>query len=100
MGLLLREDPGAPAYVFPGVVAYACIGICWELQAPTQAILERFDESSINLVKNLSGFCGACLLVVMVARFGALFLRDQCMKFTKKEEIDDDDESEHPYVQA
>ena len=26
MGLLLRQDSGAPSYVFPAVVAYGCAG--------------------------------------------------------------------------
>lgn len=89
MGLLLREDSGAPAYVFrelttsfillppmackntdhyccshhfislsfrmqqimftvtAAVVAYGCIGICWELQAPANLVLARHDEVSL-----------------------------------------------------
>ncbi|KAL7529840.1 hypothetical protein ACHAXR_003188, partial [Thalassiosira sp. AJA248-18] len=95
MGLLLREDSGAPAYVFPAVVAYACIGICWELQAPANSILGRHDEASINLMKNLSGFCGSCLLIVMVSRFIALQLRDQCLKRRNKDTVEIDGE-EYP----
>ena len=90
MGLLLREDAGAPAYVFPGAVAYACVGICWELQGPSNVVLARHDEASINLMKNLSGFCGACLFVVMASRCVALFLRDQCLKRRKSREEEED----------
>jgi len=101
MGLLLREDSGAPAYVFPGVVAYACAGICWELQAPSSSILARHDEASLNLMKNLSGFCGACLVVVMFSRFCALTVRDQCMRLRKdREETVEIDGEEYPYVRA
>jgi len=107
MGLLLREEAGAPSYVYPLTVAYGCVGICWELYAPSQVILARHDESSISLMKNLSGFCGICLMVVVVARFSALFLRDQCMKFKKKgddddivEETMDEDECDAYYVAA
>mmetsp|Transcript_16436 Transcript_16436/g.29865 ORF Transcript_16436/g.29865 Transcript_16436/m.29865 type:complete len:352 (+) Transcript_16436:149-1204(+) len=100
MGLLMREESGAPVYVFPGVVAYACIGICWELQAPAYAILSRHDEATVNLMKNLSGFCGACIPIVMVSRFIALFLRDQCIKWNQKEETLEIDGEEYPYVQA
>lgn len=103
MGLLLREDSGAPAYVFPGTVAYACTGICWELQAPSNTILARHDEASVNLMKNLSGFCGACLVVVMFSRFVALTVRDQCvrMKENKKDgNVLEIDGEEYPYVKA
>lgn len=98
LGLLLREDPGAPVYVFPGVVSYACVGICWELQAPANVILARHDEASISLTKNLSGFCGFGLLIIMASRIVALFMRDQCMKLRKKEETVEIDGME--YVQA
>ena len=96
MGLLLRHDSGAPAYVFPGTVAYAFIGIMWELNAPSDAILARHDESSINLVKNVTGFSGVFLLITMMSRWVALLLRDQMCK--RKE---DDDESEGiGYIEA
>ena len=100
MGLLLREESGAPVYVFPGTVAYACIGIAWELVAPSDAILTRHDEASVSLMKNLSGFCGACLLVVMVSRFIALLVRDQCQKRMNKPEAVEIDGEEYNYVQA
>lgn len=100
MGLLLREDSGAPAYVFPGTVAYACMGICWELQAPANIILARHDEASVTLMKNLSGFCGVCLLVVMVSRFVVLFVRDQCAKRMNRPDTVGIDGEEYPYVQA
>ena len=106
MGLLLREEPGAPSYVYPLTVAYGCLGICWELYAPSQVILSRHDESSISLMKNLSGFCGICLIVVVVTRFCALLMRDQCMKLKKKDddnivqETMDEDEIEAYYVAA
>jgi len=100
MGLLLKEESGAPSYAFPAVVAYACLGICWELQAPSYGILARHDEATINLMKNLSGFCAVCLLVVMISRFFALLMRDQCMKWKKKEDVLEIDGVEYPYVQA
>lgn len=100
MGLLLREESGAPSYVFPGVVAYACAGICWELQAPSNTILGRHDEASINLMKNLSGFCGVCLVVVMATRFIALTVRDQCMKMRAEDDSLQIDGEEYPYVKA
>jgi hypothetical protein len=99
MGLLLREEPGAPSYVFPGVVAYACVGISWELFAPSNAILTRHDEASISLMKNLSGFCAACLMVVIVSRCIALFLRDQCMKRKQVDTVEIDGVV-YPYVKA
>ena len=100
MGLLLREDKGAPSYIYPATVAYGCIGICWELTAPSQAILERHEVASIGLMKNLSGFCGGCLLITIVSRFIALFLRDQCMKCNKKDESVSMNDEEFEYVQA
>lgn len=100
MGLLLREEPGAPSYVFPGVVAYACAGISWELYAPSNAILTRHDEASISLMKNLTGFCAACLMVVIVSRCIALFLRDQCMKRKNKGETVEIDGVEYPYLKV
>jgi len=100
MGLLLREEDGAPVYAFPGVVAYGCFGICWELHAPSYSILARHDETSISLMKNLSGFCGACLLIVMVSRFLALLLRDLCIKLNTKKETLEIDGVEYPYVRA
>ena len=96
----MREDAGAPAYVFPGVVAYACAGICWELQAPSDLILGRHDEASINLLRNLSGFCGSCLVMVMISRFFALLIRDQCVKRNKKDETVEIDGEHYAYVQA
>mmetsp|Transcript_20377 Transcript_20377/g.43681 ORF Transcript_20377/g.43681 Transcript_20377/m.43681 type:complete len:344 (+) Transcript_20377:224-1255(+) len=100
MGLLLREEPGAPVYAFPGVVAYACAGICWELQAPAYSILARHDEATINLMKNLSGFCGLCLLVVMISRFFALLIRDACIKWNQRPDTVEIDGEEYPYIQA
>ena len=100
MGLLLREEPGAPSYAFPGVVAYACAGISWELYAPSNAILTRHDEASISLMKNLTGFCAACLMVVIVSRFFALCLRDQCMKRKNKGETVEIDGVVYPYLKA
>lgn len=100
MGLLLREEPGAPSYVFPGVVAYACAGISWELYAPSNTILSRHDEASITLMKNLTGFCAACLMVVIVSRCMALFVRDQCMKRKNKGETVEIDGVEYPYLKA
>lgn len=100
MGLLLREEPGLPSYVFPGVFAYACAGISWELYAPSNAILTRHDEASISLVKNLTGFCAACLMVVIASRFFALFIRDQCMKRKNKGETVEIDGVVYPYLKA
>ncbi len=100
MGLLLREEPGAPSYVVPGVVAYACAGISWELYAPSNAILTRHDEASISLMKNLTGFCAACLMVVIASRFIALFVRDQCMKRKNKGETVEIDGVVYPYLKA
>ncbi|KAL7542695.1 hypothetical protein ACHAWF_007237 [Thalassiosira exigua] len=87
MGLLLREDPGSPSYVVPAVVAYACAG---------------HDEASINMMKNLSGFCAVCLVAVMISRVVALFLRDQWVKChtPKNVEVDEDEEMDHDYVKA
>lgn len=99
MGLLLREESGAPSYAFPFTVAYACASVCWELTAPSQLILERHDEATINLMKNLSGFCGVCLVAVIVARFFALLIRDQCIKWNKKEDVLEIDGEEYYYVQ-
>ena len=100
LGLLLREELGMPSYVFPGACAYSFAGIAWELYAPSTVILGKHDEASITLMKNLSGFCGACLLVVMFSRIVALFLRDQCKKLLKKEEVEEIDGAEYPYVKA
>mmetsp|Transcript_8793 Transcript_8793/g.19042 ORF Transcript_8793/g.19042 Transcript_8793/m.19042 type:complete len:350 (+) Transcript_8793:78-1127(+) len=100
MGLLLREESGAPVYTFPGVVAYACIGICWELQAPAYSILARHDDATISLMKNLSGFCGACLLVVMLSRSIALLLRDAWLKWNHTDETLSIDGEQYPYVKA
>jgi len=100
MGLLLREEPGAPSYVFPGVVAYACAGISWELFAPSNAVLTRHDEASISLMKNLTGFCAACLMVVIVSRCIALFLRDMCVKYKNKEETVEIDGVVYSYMKA
>lgn len=100
MGLLLREEDGAPVYAFPAAVAYGCIGICWELHAPAYSILERHDDTTISLMKNLSGFCGACLLIVMVSRCLALLLRDLCIKLNTKKETMEIDGEEYPYIQA
>lgn len=100
MGLLLREEAGAPSYIFPMTVAYGCAGICWELYAPSQAILERHDESNIKLMMNLAGFCAICLMVVVIARFCALLLRDQYIKLRKKDGACEIDGEEYDYVQA
>ena len=103
MGLLLREEDGAPVYAFTVVVAYACIGICYELHVPASSILERHDEPTVSLMKNLSGFCGACLVIVMVSRFFALLLRDICIKWNtkdKKKETLEIDGEEYDYIQA
>lgn len=72
----------------------------WELTAPSDAILARHDEASINLVKNVSGFAGVCLLITMVSRFVALLLRDKMCK--KKRSDDDSEESfvEIGYIEA
>lgn len=95
MGLLLRQDKGAPSYVFPAVVAYAFAGIAWELNAPSDAILGRFQEGEISLMKNVAGFCCAMLLVTIVSRFFAIFLRDHCCP-----KRDYDDEEDVIYVEA
>lgn len=100
LGLLLREELGVPSYVFPGACAYAFAGIAWELYAPSTVILGKHDEASITLMKNLSGFCGACLLVVMLSRIVALFLRDLCKKLLRKEDVEEIDGAEYPYVKA
>lgn len=89
MGLLLRQDKGAPSYAFSAVVAYAFIGVAWELDAPSDAILGRFQEGEISLVKNVAGFCGAMLLVTIVSRFFAIFLRDYCCP---RREYDEDED--------
>jgi hypothetical protein len=89
MGLLLRQDTGAPSYVFPAVVAYACCGVAWELYAPSDAILSRFQEGEISMVKNVAGFCGAMLLVTIVSRFFAILMRDHCCP--RKYEDEDED---------
>mmetsp|Transcript_25917 Transcript_25917/g.52708 ORF Transcript_25917/g.52708 Transcript_25917/m.52708 type:complete len:372 (-) Transcript_25917:168-1283(-) len=104
MGLLLRQDSGAPVYSFPGTVAYASFGIMWELMAPSDDILGRHDEASINLVKNVAGFSGVCLIVTMVSRFVALFLRDRmCRRKDGEEEeseYEDGNVVEIGYVQV
>ncbi|KAL7479088.1 hypothetical protein ACHAW6_004837 [Cyclotella cf. meneghiniana] len=89
MGLLLRQDEGAPSYVIPGVVAYACVGIMLELDAPNDSILARFQEGEISLMKNVAGFCGAMLLVTIVSRFFAILLRDHCCRRKYDDEEDD-----------
>jgi hypothetical protein len=96
MGLLLRQDKGAPSYIFPAVVAYACIGIMWELDTPSDSILGRFQDSEISLVKNVAGFCGAMLLVTAVSRFFAIMIRDHCCD----KKYDDEDEDNVIYVHA
>jgi hypothetical protein len=100
LGLLLREEIGMPSYVFPGACAYAFAGIAWALYAPSNVILGRHDEASITLMKNLSGFCGMCILVVMFSRIVAIFIRDQCKKIMKKDDAEEIDGAEHPYVKA
>jgi hypothetical protein len=89
MGLLLRQDKGAPSYVFPAVVAYAFAGVAWELNAPSDAILGRFQEAEISLVKNVAGFCGGMLVVTAVSRFFAILLRDHCCPRRDPEEDED-----------
>jgi hypothetical protein len=89
MGLLLRQDKGAPSYVFPAVVAYAFVGVAWELNSPSDAILGRFQEAEISLVKNVAGFCGGMLLVTAVSRFFAILLRDHCCPRRDSEEDED-----------
>ncbi|KAL3805155.1 hypothetical protein HJC23_003383 [Cyclotella cryptica] len=96
MGLLLRQDKGAPSYVIPGVVAYACVGIMFELGAPSDAILGRFQEGEISLMKNVAGFSGATLLVTIVSRFFAILLRDHCCR----RKYDDDEDDNVIYVEA
>jgi len=100
LGLLLREEKGVPSYVFSGACAYAFAGIFWELYAPSTMILGRHDEATITLMKNLSGFCAVCILIVMVSRCVALFLRDQCKKLTKKDETEEIDGVEYAYAKA
>jgi len=100
LGLLLREEIGMPSYVFPGACAYAFAGIAWALYAPSAVILARHDEASISLMKNLSGFCGMCILVVMFSRIIAIFIRDQCKKLTNKEDAEEIDGADNPYVKV
>ena len=96
MGLLLRQDKGAPSYIFPAVVAYACAGVAWELHAPSEPILDRFQEGEISLMKNVAGFCGFMLLVTIVSRFFAILLRDHCCP----RKYSDDDDDDVIYVEA
>lgn len=92
MGLLLRQERGAPSYSFSAVVAYAFAGIAWELNAPSSDdILERFTESEISLTKNVAGFCCAMLLVTIVSRFFAICMRDLCCYKNKKYDDEDED---------
>lgn len=92
MGLLLRQERGAPSYSFSAVVAYAFAGIAWELNAPSSDdILERFTESEISLTKNVAGFCCAMLLVTIVSRFFAICMRDHCCYKSKKYDDEDED---------
>ena len=92
MGLLLRQERGAPSYSFPAVVAYAFAGIAWELNAPSSDdILERFTESEISLTKNVAGFCCAMLLVTIVSRFFAICMRDHCCYKNRKYDDEDED---------
>lgn len=96
MGLLLRQDKGTPSYIFPAVVAYACVGIAWELHTPSEPILDRFQEGEISLMKNVAGFCGFMLLVTIVSRFFAILLRDHCCP----RKYNDDDDEDVIYVEA
>jgi hypothetical protein len=106
LGLLLREESGMPSYVFPGACAYAFAGIAWALYAPSTVILARHDEASITLMKNLSGFCGMCILAVMCSRIIAIFIRDVCIeckkgkKVTNKDDAEDIDGADNPYVKV
>jgi hypothetical protein len=63
-------------------------------------ILTRHDEASITLMKNLSGFCGMCILVVMFSRIIAIFIRDQCRKLTNKEDAEEIDGADTAYVKV
>lgn len=99
MGLLLRQDEGAPVYIFPGTVAIASLGIMWELDAPSQSILDRHEESSISLMRNVSGFTGVCIIVALISRSIALLIRDKV--FTRKDSRDDDDDDDGVgYIEA
>lgn len=100
LGLLLREELGLPSYVFPLACAYNFAGVAWQLYAPSTLLLERHEDASITLMKNLSGFCAACILVVMASRSVALIMRDQWKKFQKKDEVEEIDGVEYPYIKA
>jgi hypothetical protein len=89
MGLLLRQDKGTPSYIFPFVVAYACTGIAWELNAPSDDILGSFQDGEIRLMKNVAGFCGAMLLAAIVSRFFAVLIRKHCCPRKYKDGEDD-----------
>jgi hypothetical protein len=100
LGLLLREELGLPSYVFSIACAYNFAGIAWALFAPSNLLLDRHDDASITLMKNLSGFCAICILVVMISRCAVLIMRDQCNKLRKKDEVEVIDGIEYPYVKA
>jgi len=63
-------------------------------------LLDRHDDASITLMKNLSGFCSICILVVMISRSAVLIMRDQCKKLRKKDEVEVINGIEYPYVKA
>mmetsp|Transcript_11608 Transcript_11608/g.17102 ORF Transcript_11608/g.17102 Transcript_11608/m.17102 type:complete len:352 (+) Transcript_11608:126-1181(+) len=102
MGLLLRKENGLPSYSMPSAIAYFFCGVRVELEAPNDIILAMYDEAYLNLLKNVSAIAAVMLLVTAVSRFGAVYLRDRCMK---KEEQDDEYDAtagldEVDYVQA
>lgn len=97
MGLLLRKEGGLPSYSIPLVIAYYFCGVRVELEAPNDIILATYDEAYLTMFANVSAIAAVMLLVTIVSRFCAIYLRDRCFK--KNEETDEYD-YEMDYVQA
>ena len=85
MGLLLRKDNGLPSYSMPSAIAYFLFSVRLELEWPSDDILAIYDEAYLNLMKNVSAIAAVMVLVTVISRAIAVYLRDLC---TKKEEND------------
>ena len=96
----MQEELGLSSYIFPGACAYNFAGVAWQLFAPSTLLLERHKDASITLMKNLSGFCAACILVVMSSCCAALIMRDLCKKLWNKDAVEGIDGVENPYIKA
>ena len=91
LGLLLRNGTSGPTYSMPLVCAFNFLSIAWELHAPTDSILARFDASSVTLMKNMTAFCGASIILICLLRAAIMYIIGRC--FNKKS--DDKGEAEY-----